>query len=71
MKYKVIKEEIVFDDFFKIKKATIEHELFDSGTIEVDRLCFDRGDSVAVLLYEKDTDSLLFTNQFRYPTAQK
>ena len=70
MKFKILKEELVFDHFFKIKKATIEHELFNSNTIQVNRLCFDRGDSVAILLYEKDTDSLLFTNQFRYPTIK-
>lgn len=71
MNYDILKEEIVFDNFFKIKKAKIRHDLFDSNSIEVDRLCFERGDSVAILIYEKDTDSLLFTNQFRYPTAGK
>ncbi|MCJ8292441.1 MAG: NUDIX domain-containing protein [Crocinitomicaceae bacterium] len=71
MKYDILKEEIVFDHFFKIKKAKIRHELFDSNSIEVNRLCFERGDSVAILMYEKDTDSLLFTNQFRYPTTGK
>ena len=71
MKYEILKEEIIFDNFFKIKKAKIKHELFDSNTIEVDRLCFERGDSVAILIYEKDTDSLLFTNQFRYPTTKE
>jgi len=70
MKFKILKEEVIFENKFKIKKATIEHELFNSNTIKVDRLCFERGDSVAILLYEKDTDSLLFTNQFRYPTIK-
>jgi ADP-ribose pyrophosphatase len=71
MKYQIIKEEIVFDNFLKIKKVKIKHELFDSNTIEVHRLSFERGDSVAILMYEKDTDSLLFTNQFRYPTIKE
>ncbi|MCK0157117.1 NUDIX domain-containing protein [Cellulophaga sp. F20128] len=71
MKYEIVKEEIVFDNFFKIKKAKIKHELFDATTIEVERLSFERGDSVAILIYEKDTDSLLFTNQFRYPTIKE
>ena len=71
MKYDILEEETVFDHFFKIKKAKIRHELFDSNSIEIERLCFERGDSVAILIYEKDTDSLLFTNQFRYPTAKK
>ena len=71
MKFRLIKEETVFDEFFKIKKAKIEHDLFDSNSIEIDRLCFERGDSVAILVYEKDTDYLLFTNQFRYPTIKE
>lgn len=71
MKYEILKEVIVFDDFFKIKKAKIKHELFDSNTIEVERLCFERGDSIAIVIYEKDTDMLLFTNQFRYPTTKE
>lgn len=71
MKYEILKEEVVFDNFFQIKKAKIKHDTFKSEPIEVDRLCFERGDSVAIVLYEKDTDSLLFTNQFRYPTTKK
>jgi nudix-type nucleoside diphosphatase (YffH/AdpP family) len=71
MKYELIKEEIVFDRFFKVKKAKIKHDLFDGNSIEVERLSLERGDSVAILLYEKDTDSLLFTNQFRYPTIKE
>jgi nudix-type nucleoside diphosphatase (YffH/AdpP family) len=71
MKYEILEEKVVFDDFFKIKKAKIKHDTFNSDPIEVSRLCFERGDSVAILLYEKDTDSLLFTNQFRYPTTGK
>ena len=71
MNYKIIKEDIVYDDFFKIKKAIIEHDQFNLSTIKVERQSFERGDSVSILIYEKDTDSLLFTNQFRYPTAGK
>lgn len=71
MKYEIIKEELVFDHFFKIKKAKIKHDRFDSTSTEVERLCFERGDSVAIVIYEKDTDSLLFTNQFRYPVTKE
>tara|TARA_R110002049_G_scaffold72395_12_gene186717 strand:- start:1784 stop:2356 length:573 start_codon:yes stop_codon:yes gene_type:complete len=70
MKYTIKSEKIVFNDYFKITEAIIEHDLFQGGTQEVKRKCFDRGDSVAILLYEKESDSLIFTNQFRYPTVQ-
>jgi len=71
MKYEIINEKIVFDNFFKIKKAKIKHELFGSSSITIERFCFERGDSVAIVIYEKDTDSFLFTNQFRYPTIKE
>ncbi|TYB74006.1 NUDIX domain-containing protein [Bizionia myxarmorum] len=71
MKYQILKEDILFDDFFQIKKAKITHDLFNGDTVDVERFCFERGDSVAILLYEKDTDSLLFTKQFRYPTIKE
>lgn len=69
MKYKIQDETVVFDDYFKIKEASILHDTFKGGQIQVKRKSFERGDSVAVLMYEKDTDSLLFTKQFRYPTV--
>ena len=71
MKYKIVNEELVFDDHFKIKKATILHDTFSQSEISIDRLCFERGDSVAIILFERDTNSLLFTNQFRYPSIKE
>ncbi|WP_159023183.1 NUDIX hydrolase [Formosa sp. L2A11] len=69
MKYTIVKEDIVYQAFFKIKKATILHDAFKSDTqIKVVRECLDRGSAIAILLVEKDTDSILLTNQFRYPT---
>lgn len=70
MKYRIIAEEFVFKGFFKIKKAKILHDTFNGKEIIVDRLSFERNNSVAILIYQKDTDEFLFTNQFRYPTTQ-
>jgi len=70
MKYEILEESTVFNDYFKIKEATIIHDRFEGGTIKVRRKSFERGDSVAVLIYETDTDSFLFTKQFRYPTVR-
>ena len=71
MNYQLLHERLVYDQVFQIKKAKIKHDLFDSGSMEVERYCFERGDSVAIVLYEKDTNSMLFTNQFRYPTIKE
>jgi nudix-type nucleoside diphosphatase (YffH/AdpP family) len=62
--------ETVFDDFFKIKKATLRFERFDgrmSGTVK--RLCLERGDAVAAILFNPGTGTVFLTNQFKYPTC--
>jgi len=71
MKYNILNESLVYNGFLKIKKATITHDSFRKDTqITCSREMLDRGDSVAVLLYEKDTDQLIFIDQFRYPTIK-
>jgi len=71
MKYKIKQERIMYDGFLKIVSANIIHNSFiDGETIECEREVMERGDSVAVVLCEKDTDSLLFTSQFRYAAAK-
>ena len=64
--------EVVFDDFFKIEKATLRFERFD-GTMSptVKRVCLERGDAVAALLFNRDTGKLLLTYQFKYPTLRQ
>lgn len=62
----------VFDGFFKIDEAEISYERFDgqmSGRLR--RLCFERGDSVAAIIYNRDSRKALFVNQFKYPTYEK
>jgi len=68
-----IKEEkLVFDDFFKIKKGKLQHSLPDGNmTPVIDRLSFERKDSVAAVVHLEDEDAFLFTRQFRYPTYEK
>lgn len=70
MKYSVKNERIVFDDHYKMVKAEVIYDSFDGKKINTQRLAFERGDSVAILLLEKETHSILFTKQFRYPTCK-
>lgn len=64
--------EIVFDDFFRIEKAALRFERFD-GTMSktVKRLSLERGDAVAALIFNRDSNKLLLTYQFKYPTLKK
>ena len=61
-------EEYNYKNFFKILKARFRHEKFD-GTMsaEVERVVFERGNAVGVVLYDTDSDHVLLTKQFRYP----
>jgi nudix-type nucleoside diphosphatase (YffH/AdpP family) len=62
----------VFDGFFKIDEADLCYERFDgSMTPTVKRISLERGDSVAALLFNRDSRQLLFVRQFRYPTHEK
>ena len=70
MKYSIENERVVFNDHYKMLKAETTYDSFKGDTIKAKRLAFHRGDSVAIVLYESDTDSVLLTNQFRYPTTQ-
>jgi len=68
MKVKILKESREYDGFFKIDKALLQYEKFNGEmSREITRLNFNRGDSVAVLLYNEDKDSVILVRQFRYP----
>ncbi len=56
-----------YDGFFKVDKVVLQHEKFD-GSIsrDIDRLNFNRGDTVAVILYNKMDNSVVLVRQFRY-----
>ncbi len=58
----------LFDDFFKIDEVIVSHQQYD-GTMGADqrRLVFERGDAVAVLLFNIDTRSVVLVEQFRVP----
>jgi ADP-ribose pyrophosphatase len=57
-----------YDGVFKVDKAILQHEKFDgSMSKEITRLNFNRGDTVAVLLYNKKNKSVILVKQFRYP----
>ena len=57
-----------YDGFFKLDKVVLQHEKFDgSMSKDIDRLNFNRGDTVAVILYNKTNSSVVLIRQFRYP----
>ncbi len=72
MKFQIEDIKQVYNGFLKILKAKVTYDSFENGkSISAFREMMDRGDSVAVLLFEKDTESFLLTRQFRFPAAIK
>ena len=63
-----IHEDYNFRNIFKILRARFQHERFDGAmSAEVERVIFERGDAVGVLLYDATDDCVLLIKQFRYP----
>lgn len=58
----------LLNDFFKVDEMTVAHQRYD-GTMSAGerRLVLERGDAIAVLLFDKQTRSVLAVEQFRLP----
>jgi ADP-ribose pyrophosphatase len=71
-KVDILRRRTVFDDVFKIDEAEVRFEQYNGAmSSPVRRLSFERGDSVAAVVWRRDSDDLLFTEQFRFPTLEK
>jgi ADP-ribose pyrophosphatase len=62
-------KRLILDDFLKVEEAQVQYELFSGEMgVPVRRLSLERGNSVAVLVFNLDTQKIILINQFRYPT---
>jgi ADP-ribose diphosphatase len=57
-----------FNDFFQINEIDVSHRQRDGSMSRQHRLVFERGDSVAVLLLNRDTRHVILVNQFKVPS---
>jgi ADP-ribose pyrophosphatase len=70
-KVSIEQKRYILDDFFKIEEAYLRFEQFNGKMSPlVRRLSLERGDSVAVLIFNHNTGKLIMVSQFRYPTFQ-
>ncbi len=69
----IISKKEVFQKFiFKIEEAHLRYERFDGEmTPELVRLNLNRGDSTAAVVHNKQDDTIILTEQFRYSTYDK
>lgn len=70
MRVEILNERDIFQQFrFRIVEARLRHERFDGEmSAELTRLKFERGDSVAILMHDQEADTIVLTEQFRYPS---
>ncbi len=72
MKVKIINQTTIFDDFFKIKKANLQYEMFDGQMSKtITRLNCERRNSVGAVIFNRDTQKVVLVNQFRFPCYQE
>jgi len=69
MHYKFTDKRPLYDGFFRLDAYTVEHDRFDGGKQTIVREHLERGDAVAVLLYDAARDAVLFIEQFRIGPA--
>jgi nudix-type nucleoside diphosphatase (YffH/AdpP family) len=64
----VTRQQRLFDDFFKVDELLVTHQQIDGTMSSVQRrLIFERGDSVAVLLFNRDKRAVALVEQFKAP----
>jgi len=64
----ILQTDILSSNWYTLKKITYEYRKKD-GTLKVqDREAYDRGNGATILLYNKDTKTVILTRQFRLPT---
>lgn len=65
---KILKSEILSDNWYILKKIIYEYSKEDGTSKTQTREVYDRGNGAAILLYNRDQRSVILTRQFRLPT---
>lgn len=62
-----LREELLSDNWYILKKYTFELQLSDGTWQTQSREAYDRGNGAAILLYNKAKGTVVLTRQFRLP----
>jgi GDP-mannose pyrophosphatase NudK len=65
---KILKTEILSDNWYTLKKVTYEYVKKDNSLQIQNREAYDRGNGATILLYNKQQKTVILTRQFRLPT---
>jgi len=69
MKYRFLSQQSCYQGFFSVDRHTVEHDCFEGPPQRVVRENMERGDAVAVVLYDEANDAVLLIEQFRIGPA--
>src|SRR6476660_10506615 len=65
---KILKTEVLSDNWYTLKKVTYEY-LKKDKTLQIQtREAYDRGNGATILLYNRESKTVILTRQFRLPT---
>jgi len=65
---KILNTEILSNNWYTLKKVTYETTQADGTILLQNREAYDRGNGATILLYNKQSKSVILTQQFRLPT---
>ena len=67
-KIDILKSEILSDNWYTLRKITYNYLKKDGNWETQSREAYDRGNGATILLYNKDSKTVILTRQFRLPT---
>lgn len=67
-KINVVKEEILSDNWYTLRKFTFDYQRADGSWERQSREAYDRGNGATILLFNKEKQTVILTRQFRLPT---
>jgi len=65
---KILSTEILSNNWYTLKKITYDFQRKDGQWVNQNREAYDRGNGSTILLYNKETKTVILTRQFRLPT---
>lgn len=65
---KILKREILSDNWYTLRKITYDFQRKDGKWVTQNREAYDRGNGSTILLYNKEKKTVILTRQFRLPT---
>ena len=65
---KIIEEKLLSDNWYTLKKITFDYRNSSGHWAKQSRESYDRGNGATILLYNRENQTVVLTQQFRMPT---